>query len=80
VEDNTQKLIQLQCLARIKKLKTKLETDDEIKAGKLLEISVALTLMLHDLGVDYYIREDFEISDRLDRSLAKKAKAAGTLA
>lgn len=64
-------VFRLHCLSRLEKLQTKLEQPDwEMSVGKELEllcqIQTALTLMLHDLGIECYVAEDWETTDRLD--------------
>jgi hypothetical protein len=56
----------------VAKLQAKLEQPDwQMDATKelqlLAQIQIALTLMLHDLGVECYVSEDWETTDQLDR-------------
>ena len=65
-------IFRLHCLHRLAKLRSKLEDADwGLSAGQeivlLAQIQTALTLMLHDLGIESYISEDINITDRLDR-------------
>jgi hypothetical protein len=65
-------LFRLHCLSRVAKLQAKLEQPDwevdaETELVLLMQIQTTLTLMLHDLGVECFIAEDWETAERLER-------------
>ena len=70
--DRVRSVIRLHCLSRVAKLQAKLEQPDwQMDAHKevqlLTQIQTGLTLMLHDLGVECYVSEDWETTNQLDR-------------
>jgi len=64
-------IFRLHCL-RLAKLQAKLEQPDwgmnvDKELGALMQIQTWLTLMLHELGIEVYIADDWEITEKLDR-------------
>jgi hypothetical protein len=69
--ERTQTILRLHCLNRLTKLQSKLEQPDwQIGFNRelelLVQIQTSLTLMLHDLGIECYVGEDWDQADRLD--------------
>jgi hypothetical protein len=72
MNDRTRSIIRLHCLHRLAKLQAKLEQPDwgmsvKRELGLLMQTQNTLTLMLHDLGIEYCIAEDLDVTDQLDR-------------
>jgi hypothetical protein len=62
-------VFRLHCLSRLAKLQAKLEDPDwgvDNELELLAEIQTSLTLMLHDLGIECSISEDWATTDRFD--------------
>lgn len=65
-------LARLHCLLRVEKLKNRLEQHDwgmngKKEVGLLLQMQAALSLMLHDIGVECYVIDDLEIAEQLEQ-------------
>jgi hypothetical protein len=72
MNDRTRSIMRLHCLHRLAKLQAKLEQPDwgmsvERELELLIQTQNTLTLMLRDLGIEYYIEEDLDITDQLDQ-------------